>query len=187
MQSPAIFSAKHTQPQAGFTLIELVVVIIVLGILAVIAAPKFLNLSEDAQVAQVKNTGGAFKSGINLARSVWAVKVGSGPAENLPVYGESDDAHVDFNANGWPAQHYFTDTEASPQLDNVEDCISVWQIIFQNDEPTVSDAAKADETDYKATYNSPAACTYQYSDNMNLSISYDSNNGSVVVDSDPSS
>lgn len=189
MQSPAPFSAKHTQPQAGFTLIELVVVIIVLGILAVIAAPKFLNLSEDAQVAQVKNTGGAFKSGINLARSVWAVKVGSGPAENLPVYGESDDAHVDFNANGWPAQHYFTDTEASPQLDNVEDCISVWQIILQNDEPTVSDAATTDKTDYKANYdrNIPGVCVYQYSDNTNLSISYDSNNGSVVVDSDPSS
>ncbi|MCL1137815.1 pilus assembly FimT family protein [Shewanella pneumatophori] len=187
MQFTARFSPKHSQAQAGFTLIELVVVIIVLGILAVIAAPKFLNLSVDAQVAQVKNTGGAFKSGINLARSVWAVKVGSGPAENLPVYGDSDDAHVDFNANGWPAQHYFTDDEASPQLDNVDDCISVWQVILQNDEPTVSDATKADETDYKAIYNEPAACTYQYTDNTNLSITYDSNNGSVVVDSDPTS
>ena len=35
--------------QAGFTLIELVIVIIILGILAVTAAPKFLNLQDDAR------------------------------------------------------------------------------------------------------------------------------------------
>ena len=35
--------------QAGFTLIELVIVIIILGILAVTAAPKFLNLQDDAK------------------------------------------------------------------------------------------------------------------------------------------
>jgi MSHA pilin protein MshA len=34
--------------QSGFTLIELVIVIIILGILAVTAAPKFLNLQDDA-------------------------------------------------------------------------------------------------------------------------------------------
>ncbi len=38
--------------QAGFTLIELVVIIIILGILAVIAAPQFINLQSDARVAR---------------------------------------------------------------------------------------------------------------------------------------
>ncbi|MGL4893853.1 MAG: type II secretion system protein, partial [Shewanella sp.] len=37
--------------QQGFTLIELVVVIIILGILAVTAAPKFINLQGDARVS----------------------------------------------------------------------------------------------------------------------------------------
>lgn len=48
--------------QTGFTLIELVVVIVILGILAVTAAPKFLNLQSDARVSVLKGLRGAIKS-----------------------------------------------------------------------------------------------------------------------------
>ena len=44
---------------AGFTLIELVIVIIILGILAVTAAPKFLNLQGDAREAPLKGRADA--------------------------------------------------------------------------------------------------------------------------------
>ena len=186
-QEGLMLSKPVSQSQSGFTLIELVVVIIVLGILAVIAMPKFINVSEDAQVATVKGTAGAFKSGLDLSRAVWAVKVGNGPVEDLPVFSNSQAGEVDFNANGWPAQHYIHGNEASPKLDNVEDCISVWQVIFQGDEPSVSDTANSNETHYKATYSAAATCTFSYRKNSNLSIQYDSNLGKVTVDSDPSS
>ena len=39
---------RTTARQQGFTLIELIVVIVILGILAVTAAPKFMNLTSDA-------------------------------------------------------------------------------------------------------------------------------------------
>ncbi len=49
--------------QSGFTLIELVIVIIILGILAVTAAPKFLNLQDDANKAAAEGVAAAVKSG----------------------------------------------------------------------------------------------------------------------------
>ncbi len=55
--------------QAGFTLIELVIVIIILGILAVTAAPKFLNLQDDANQAAALGVAAAVKSGAQLVYS----------------------------------------------------------------------------------------------------------------------
>jgi len=55
--------------QQGFTLIELVVVIVILGILAVTAAPKFIDISSDANKAVLESMGGAILSGSKLVYS----------------------------------------------------------------------------------------------------------------------
>ncbi|WP_417883706.1 type II secretion system protein [Vibrio rumoiensis] len=59
--------------QNGFTLIELVVVIVILGILAVTAAPKFLNLQDDAKVSAVKGLAGAIKGAAGITYGKAAV------------------------------------------------------------------------------------------------------------------
>ena len=57
----------NKQNTAGFTLIELVVVIIVLGILAVIAAPKFIGLSKEARVQTLSQLQASVKTANTLA------------------------------------------------------------------------------------------------------------------------
>ncbi|MDD9197086.1 type II secretion system protein [Aliivibrio sp. S3MY1] len=52
--------------QGGFTLIELVVVIVILGILAVTAAPKFLNLQSDARASSLQGLKGAMSGAAGI-------------------------------------------------------------------------------------------------------------------------
>ena len=54
------------QHQKGFTLIELIIVIVILGILAVTAAPKFIDIQKDAKASTVKAVQGALNSATSI-------------------------------------------------------------------------------------------------------------------------
>ncbi|PSW31653.1 MSHA biogenesis protein MshA [Photobacterium phosphoreum] len=60
--------------QNGFTLIELVVVIVILGILAVTAAPKFLNLQDDARASSLQGLKGAIDGAAGITYGKAAIK-----------------------------------------------------------------------------------------------------------------
>lgn len=59
----------YHRKMSGFTLIELTVVIVILGILAVTAFPRFINMRSEANIAAINGAKGAFQSAIQLAHS----------------------------------------------------------------------------------------------------------------------
>ncbi|WP_148300719.1 prepilin-type N-terminal cleavage/methylation domain-containing protein [Shewanella marina] len=122
----------------GFTLIELVVVIIILGIIAVVAIPKFINLQQDAHEKTIKAVFGAFKSSVNLYHSCWLASGKDGFAKDLACYGQGN---IDSSKTGYPLG---VDTGVYGNEGTVltgNDCETLWYGLLDNHYKLVAQSA----------------------------------------------
>lgn len=112
--------------QAGFTLIELIVVIVILGILAVTAAPKFMNLTSDANASVVKGLSGSIKSAYQMVyaksrlHTSDRIVCASEDCQTETSLDVSKDGVIAVTSKGYPVSSTtkLTDTDITPKMKN---------------------------------------------------------------------
>jgi len=200
-----ISNEMSMKKSSGFTLIELVIVVVILGFLAVTAIPKFLDLTEQAKQANIEGMAGGFATGVSLARAQWEAEArpndGGGAAKKNFVNYDGTTVYLtveDVPTNVRPG--YILGTTATSAVADVN-CIEVWDAILQQPPSTSSTDLDVDSAvDYFVSKDASNLCHYylkatlarsttdstKYLDPSNStaignSFTYQPSNSSVVV------
>lgn len=139
-QNILIKKSQSKTVQSGFTLIELVIVVVILGFLAVTAIPKFLDLTEKAKQANIEGMAGGFATGVSLARSQWEAEARPQDTTSLNIV-NYDGTIVyltgkDSSTTPTISPGYVIGTNSTSGINDgksmaVADCIDVWNSLLQ--------------------------------------------------------
>ena len=154
----------NLKKSSGFTLIELVIVVVILGFLAVTAIPKFLDLTEQAKQANIEGMAGGFATGVSLARAQWEAEArpndGGTPKNNFVNY-DGTTVYLTAEIANSVRPGYILGTTAVSSLVADVNCVEVWNAVFQQP-PSISttDLDIASSVDYFASKDASNLCHY---------------------------
>lgn len=180
---------KRNNKQQGFTIIELVVVILLLGILTATALPRFMDVTDEAHGAVVSGVATGLQTSSALARASWIAR---GQPATLNDYGG-----LQVNTAGY----VIGDSTVSIKLN--DDCTTIFDTFLQVGHPVVEAASAtgalaaadvstaADNSDFVAKA-SGGTCNYVYvgqykqveANAIIPALAYDPATGAVTITAD---
>ncbi|MFT7685420.1 MAG: MSHA pilin protein MshB [Candidatus Azotimanducaceae bacterium] len=169
--------------QSGFTIIELVVVILLLGIMAATALPRFMDVTDEAHASVINGVNGGLQAGMSLYRGQWIAE--GQPVESVQIAAFGD---LRVNAEGYP--YGTTDQTANGHDVFVSaDCAAVFTNMLQVGSPSIGSvanlAAVVNQTNDFTTHVSGDDCVYYYTAAGAITattiptLSYDSETGAI--------
>jgi MSHA pilin protein MshB len=142
----------------GFTLIELVIVIVLLGLLAATALPRLLSATDNAEIAALEAVAGGFSTAVAIAHGQWAADGNSSGAATTAadkVAINLDGKVFYMNEYGWPANVSASD-DAAANNQTADECKQVFDNILQSSPTSTIESSERGSVRYFVSVESNA-------------------------------